>query len=163
LVPAVVGLCLVAVAGAASLMEQAQPGGILDRTGPLQSVASDAWTTALAATDEFRQSASRDLSMVLDKMRDATGDIVGEMRGETEESDEAEDVSPVSSESRGARPSFDPDRESESDVAAVEPAVLGGEGSESDPVAIHKARGGWTAWGVGRGQSSPAGINGAVR
>ena len=133
MVPAVVVLLLAAVAGGASLMERTQPGSVLDQAEPLQSVASDAWRTALAATAEFRKSTSRDLSMVLEKMRNATEDLVGVTAGEAEADDGSTSESSSSESRRGAPP---PDLESESGAVDVGPAVFGGgEGSfEADVV-----------------------------
>ena len=135
LVPAVVVLLLVAVAGGSSLMDRVQTGAILDQTQPLQSVASDAWSTALAATAEFRKSASRDLSLVLDKMRDATGDLMGEMDGGAADGEPSEAASSPS-ESRRAVPS--PGSEPAFDGARVEPTVFqsGGGVVEADPSTI---------------------------
>lgn len=135
LVPAVVVLLLVAVAGGSSLMDRLQSESILDQAQPLQSVASDAWSTALTATAEFRKSASRDLSRVLDKMRDATEDLVDEMDGGAADAEPAEAVS-APSESRRAVPS--PGPEPAFDGSRVEPAVFqGGDGVvEADVSAI---------------------------
>ena len=124
LVPAVVVVLLVAVAGGASLMDRVQTRAILDQTQPLQSVASDAWSTALAATAEFRKSASRDLSLVLDKMRDATGDLVDEMDGADDEEPSGAASSPSESRRAVPSPSLDPAFEE----ARVEPAVFQGVG-----------------------------------
>ena len=117
------------------MMERTRPGSILDQTEPLQSVASDAWGVALAATTEFRESASRDLSIVLEKMRNVTGDIVGETLSEAEE-DDAPEADSSSSQSRRAEPSPDVSPELETGVAG--PAAFdGAEGAiEPDTVGI---------------------------
>ena len=135
LVPAVVVALLAAVVGGVSMMERTRPGSILDQTEPLQSVASDAWGVALAATTEFRESASRDLSIVLEKMRNVTGDIVGETLSEAEE-DDAPEADSSSSQSRRAEPSPDVSPELETGVAG--PAAFdGAEGAiEPDTVGI---------------------------
>ena len=135
LVPAVVVALLAAVVGGVSLMERTRPGSILDQTEPPQSVASDAWGVALAATTEFRESASRDLSIVLDKMRNVTEDIVGETLDEAEE-DDAPEADSSSSQSRRAEPS--PDVSPEPGTGVAGPAAFdGGEGAiEPDTVGI---------------------------
>lgn len=135
LVPAVVVVLLAAVAGGASLMRPTQSGSVLDRAEPLQSLASDVWSTALAATVEFRKSASRDLSIVLEKMRAATADMVSERVGVTD----VGDGSDAESSSSGARLTA-PSSDLGSGAGAVEvgPAVFnGGEDSlASEAVAM---------------------------
>ena len=124
LVPAVVVVLLAVVAGGVSLIER---GAVLDQAEPLQSVASNAWTTVLAATAGFRESASRDLSTVLEKMRNASDEIVSATTGEAAGDAEPE-VESSSSESR--RPAPSPDVEPEAGAADAGPAVFeGGEGS----------------------------------
>ena len=133
LVPAVVVVLLAAVTGGASLMKQTQPGSILERAEPLQSVASDVWKTALAATVEFRKSASRDFSIVLEKMRAATEDKVGERGGGTEVGAES---SP--SGTRLATPS--PDLDPGVRAVAVWPAVFNGGGDSLETDAVETTR-----------------------
>ena len=133
MVPAVVVVLLATVVGGASLMERTQSGSVLERAEPLQAVASDAWSTALAATAEFRASASRDLSIVLEKMREATEDIVSETLGEVEVDDESE-VETSSSEPRSAAPA--PDLEPEAGAVDAGSAVSG-EGEDAvEPEAV---------------------------
>lgn len=132
MVPAVVVLLLVAVVGGASLLERGQSGSVLDRAEPLQRVASDAWSTALDVTATFRESAASDLSVVLDKMREATGDIVGEtLDGVMDDADADEEstaADPVSatSRSRPAVASPVPSAESVPIAGDVGPAIVGG-------------------------------------
>ena len=133
LVPAVVVVLLAAVTGGASLMKQTQPGSILERAEPLHSVASDVWKTALAATVEFRKSASRDFSIVLEKMRAATEDMVGERGGGTEVGAES---SP--SGTRLATPS--PDLDPGVRAVAVWPAVFNGGGDSLETDAVETTR-----------------------
>ena len=121
LVPAVVVVLLAAVAGGASLMKQTQPGSAFEQTEPLQSLASDVWRTALAATVEFRKSASHDLSIVLEKMRAATENMVSERVGVTEAGD-ASDAESSSSGARLAAPS--PDLDPGAGAVDVGPAVF---------------------------------------
>ena len=135
LVPAMAVLLLAAVAGGAAFIERGQSGSVLDRTEPLQNVASDAWHTALEVTASFRESASRDMSTVLDKMREATGDIVGEtLDGAKDDAEESTEAEPASS--TRARPAV-PSPEPEPDATEVGLSVLDdGEGAvETDRVA----------------------------
>ena len=101
-VPIAATLAVIAVVAGAVVLSGGRPAGLLDtKVEPLQSLASDAWDTALSATFGFRESASRDLSMVLERIREARGE--GASDG-TQELDVEDSAPPVATQSRGAAP-----------------------------------------------------------
>ena len=132
-VAAVLGLVAV-VAGVIALVEDRRPGLLDARTEPLQSLASGAWSTALEATSEFRESAARDLSTVLERMREATGKVTPDTAAESDDDDRAAPVSTQSSRAVSPRDSGrtgsgtggpEPDATGEGDGATLgEPATL---------------------------------------
>lgn len=91
----------VVVVGAIVLLEGRTPGLLNAQTAPLQSLGSDTWNKALEATADFRESASRDLSTVLERVREAADEVTGDADAETEGSDTE---APVSTQSRLATP-----------------------------------------------------------
>ena len=81
---AAVLLLAIVVVGAIVLLEGRRPGLLNAQTAPLQSLASDTWSTALEATAEFRESASRDLSAVYERMREVAGEVTSDADAESE-------------------------------------------------------------------------------
>ena len=99
-VAAVLALAVVVV-GAIVLLEGRTPGLLNAQTEPLQSLGSDTWSKALDATAGFRESASRDLSTVLERVREAAAEVTADADAESEESDTE---APVPTQSRRTTP-----------------------------------------------------------
>ena len=78
LVPLAVTVLLLVVAGAVALMEQRQPGSVSGQAVSLQELASGVWGTALESTAELRESASADLSTVVEHMREVAAERFGD-------------------------------------------------------------------------------------
>ena len=91
----------VIVVGAFVLLDGRTPGLLNAQTAPLQSLGSDTWNKALEATAEFRVSASRDLSTVIERVREAADGVRADADAESEDSD-AE--APASTQSRRTTP-----------------------------------------------------------
>ena len=76
--PLAVTVLLLVVAGAVALMEQRQPGSVSGQAVSLQELASGVWGTALESTAELRESASADLSTVVEHMREVAAERFGD-------------------------------------------------------------------------------------
>ena len=125
----------VAVAAGIAYLEQREPGSVSTRAESLQDLASGAWDTALGVGGNMRDSASRDIAAMFERMRG-----LGSDDAETDPSDEAEADAPVAeTESRASRPasggdsSADTDGAGAADSGAVAPADLS---SASAPAVI---------------------------
>ena len=129
----------VAVAVGIAYVEHRDPGSVSTNAGSFQDVAPGAWDTALGAGGSFRNSASRDLAAVFERMREfGTG-------GAADPSDEAEVDAPLmKTASRVSRPAARGDASADigggsgtvafADLSSASADVAGAEPDTTEPV-----------------------------
>ena len=77
---AVAAAVLVAVgAGALAVAEKSEPGMVTGRTAAVQATAATWWASAMEATAWFREAASEDLAIVVERLEVAGGDLTEDL------------------------------------------------------------------------------------
>ena len=128
----------VAVAAGIAYLEHRGPGSVSTRAGSLQDVASGAWDAALGVGGSLRDSASRDLAAVFERVRGLGSDDTADP------SDEAEvDASVANTASRASRPASGGDASADTgggsgtvafaDLSSTSPDVAGDEPETTEP------------------------------
>ena len=128
----------VAVAAGLAYLEHRGPGSVSTSAGSLQDVASGAWDAALGVGGSLRDSASRDLAAVFERIRGLGSDDTADP------SDEADVDAPVAkTESRARRPASGADASVDSgggsgtvafaDLSSASPDVAGDERETTEP------------------------------
>ena len=133
-----VAAVLVSAAAGIAYLEHRDPGSVSTRAGSLQDVASGAWDAALGVGGSLRDSASRDLAAVFDRVRGLDSDDTADP------SDEAEvDVPVTNTASRASRPASGGDAKADAgggsgtvafaDLSSTRPDVAGDEPETTEP------------------------------
>ena len=128
----------VAAAAGIAYLEHRDPGSVSTRAGSLQDVASGAWDAALGVGGSLRDSASRDLAAVFERVRGLGSDDTADP------SDEAEVDAPVTNTaSRASRPASGGDAKADTgggsgtvafaDLSSTSPDVAGDEPETTEP------------------------------
>ena len=78
---AVAAAVLLAIgAGAVAVAEKSEPGMVTGRTAVVQATAATWWASAMEATAWFREAASEDLAIVVERLEVAGGDLTEDLR-----------------------------------------------------------------------------------
>ncbi len=154
---AVAAAVLLAIgAGAVAVAEKSEPGMVTGRTAAVQATAATWWASAMEATAWFREAASEDLAIVVERLEVAGGDLTedlgigdGDAATGEEEAEEAdvevtestkgsaiESAPSDSSAAVAPAPEVKPESAATGDVAAPDPPVAALQNSNSTVASV---------------------------